>query len=52
MGFIKAFSGDLGGSICKSMERFKFGGQPSSQQVSFYINLREIPISMVERRFI
>ena len=26
-----------------SWERFKFGGQPGSQQLAFYVNLKEIP---------
>jgi membrane protease subunit (stomatin/prohibitin family) len=26
-----------------SWERFKFGGQPASQQLAFYVNLKEIP---------
>lgn len=26
-----------------SFERFKFGGQPASQQLAFYVNLKEIP---------
>ncbi len=29
--------------IKTSWERFKFGGQPGSQQVVFYVNLKEIP---------
>src|SRR5690606_34391718 len=26
-----------------SWERFKFGGRPGSQQLAFYVNLKEIP---------
>ena len=39
------FSGDgiLASTIGQSWERFKFGGQPGSQQLVFYINLKEIP---------
>ena len=39
------FSGDgiLASTIGQSWERFKFGGQPGSQQLAFYINLKEIP---------
>lgn len=39
------FSGDgfLSSTIKESWERFKFGGQPSSQQLAFYVNLKEIP---------
>lgn len=39
------FSGDglLSSTIGTSWERFKFGGQPSGQQLAFYINLKEIP---------
>ena len=29
--------------ITQSWERFKYGGQPGSQQTAFYINLKEIP---------
>lgn len=25
------------------MGKFKFGGQPGSQQLAFYVNLKEIP---------
>ncbi len=31
------------GVIRQSWERFKFGGQPGSQQAAFFINLKEIP---------
>ena len=39
------FSGDgiLASTINQSWERFKFGGQPGTQQLAFYINLKEIP---------
>ena len=39
------FSGDgiLSSTIGTSWERFKFGGQPGSQQLAFYVNLKEIP---------
>ena len=39
------FAGDgiLSSTIGTSWERFKFGGQTSSQQLAFYINLKEIP---------
>jgi len=39
------FSGDgiLSSTIKQSWERFKFGGQPGSEQLAFYVNLREIP---------
>lgn len=39
------FSGDgITASLVKqSWERFKYGGQPGSQQVAFYVNLKEIP---------
>lgn len=39
------FSGDgiLASTFGQSWERFKFGGQPGSQQLAFYINLKEIP---------
>lgn len=39
------FSGDgiLASTVKSSWEKFKFGGQPSSQQLAFYINLKEIP---------
>lgn len=39
------FSGDgiLASTITQSWERFKFGGQPGSQQLAFYVNLKEIP---------
>ena len=39
------FAGDglLSPTIKTSWERFKFGGQPGSQQLAFYVNLKEIP---------
>ena len=39
------FSGDgiLASTIKTSWERFKVGGQPGSQQLAFYVNLKEIP---------
>lgn len=39
------FAGDgiLASTIRTSWERFKFGGQPGSQQLAFYVNLKEIP---------
>lgn len=39
------FAGDgiISSTLGQSWERFKFGGQPGSQQVAYYVNLREIP---------
>ena len=39
------FSGDgiLASTISQSWDRFKFGGQPGSEQLAFYVNLKEIP---------
>lgn len=39
------FAGDgvLSSTVRTSWERFKFGGQPGSQQLAFYVNLKEIP---------
>ncbi|MFI3260348.1 MAG: SPFH domain-containing protein [bacterium] len=39
------FAGDgiVSPLIKQSWERFKFGGMPSSQQMAFYVNLKEIP---------
>jgi membrane protease subunit (stomatin/prohibitin family) len=39
------FAGDgiLASTLGQSWERFKFGGQPGSQQLAFYVNLKEIP---------
>ena len=38
----KFFEG-LKKSVKDAWERFKFGGQPGSQQLAFYVNLKEIP---------
>lgn len=39
------FSGDgfVASLITQSWERFKYGGQPGSQQTAFYVNMKEIP---------
>src|SRR5690625_4161802 len=39
------FAGDgiISPTVTTSWERFKFGGQPGSQQLAFYVNLKEIP---------
>ncbi|MPV49258.1 SPFH domain-containing protein [Pseudactinotalea sp. HY160] len=39
------FAGDgiVSPTVKTSWERFKFGGQPGSQQLAFYVNLKEIP---------
>lgn len=39
------FSGDgiIASTIKQSWDRFKFGGQPATQQLAFYVNLKEIP---------
>ncbi|EFV15061.1 SHOCT domain-containing protein [Segniliparus rugosus] len=39
------FAGDgiVSSLVKQSWERFKFGGQPGSQQLVFYVNLRELP---------
>lgn len=39
------FAGDgiISPLVTTSWERFKFGGQPASQQLAFYVNLKEIP---------
>ena len=39
------FAGDniLSATINESWEKFKFGGQPGSQQLAFYVNLKSIP---------
>ncbi len=39
------FAGDgiLGPTIKSTWEKVKFGGQPGSQQLAFYVNLKEIP---------
>lgn len=33
----------LSSTVTMSWERFKFGGRPGSQQLAFYVNLKEIP---------
>lgn len=35
--------GIFSSTLKTSWERFKFGGQPGSQQLAFYVNLKEIP---------
>ena len=40
---IFAGNGLVSSLIKQSWERFKFGGQPGSQQMAYYINLKEIP---------
>lgn len=39
------FSGDglISATLKTSWERFKFGGMPASEQLAFYVNLKEIP---------
>ena len=39
------FAGDgiFGQLLTQTWERVKFGGQPGSQQLAFYVNLKEIP---------
>ena len=39
------FAGDniFGSTLKSTWEKFKFGGQPGSQQIAFYVNLKEIP---------
>ena len=37
------FGGDLFAPISQTFDRFKSGGQPNSQQLAFYVNLKEIP---------
>ena len=39
------FAGDgiFGQTLKQTWDRFKFGGQPGSQQLAFYVNLKEIP---------
>jgi len=39
------FAGDgiFGQTLSQTWERVKFGGQPGSQQLAFYVNLKEIP---------
>mgnify|MGYP003288644300 CR=1 FL=1 len=38
-----AGDGIISSTIKESWERFKFGGRPSSEQLAFYVNLKEIP---------
>ena len=38
-----AGNGIIASTISQSWERFKFGGQPGTQQLAFYVNLKEIP---------
>ncbi|MEG3615483.1 SPFH domain-containing protein [Isoptericola haloaureus] len=38
-----ADDGFLSATVKTSWERFKFGGRPGSQQLAFYVNLKEIP---------
>ena len=40
---IFAGGGLISATIGQSWERFKFGGQPGTQQLAFYVNLKEIP---------
>ena len=40
---IFAGNGIVGPFITQTWERIKFGGQPGSQQLAFYVNLKEIP---------
>ena len=40
---IFAGGGLLSATLGQSWERFKFGGQPGTQQLAFYVNLKEIP---------
>ncbi|GGA66591.1 virion core protein (lumpy skin disease virus) [Pseudoclavibacter endophyticus] len=35
--------GFISPTVMSSWERFKFGGQPATQQLAFYVNLKEIP---------
>lgn len=35
--------GFIASTVMQSWERFKFGGQPGSQHLAFYVNLKEIP---------
>lgn len=36
-------NGILSSTLGQTWERFKFGGQPGSQQTAFYVNIKEIP---------
>ncbi len=38
-----ADGGKLSSTLSQTWDRFKFGGQPASQQLAFYVNLKEIP---------
>lgn len=38
-----AGDGIIASTIKESWERFKFGGRPGSEQVAFYVNMKEIP---------
>ncbi len=38
-----AGNGIIASTFSQSWERFKFGGQPGSQQLTLYVNLKEIP---------
>lgn len=38
-----AGNGFFSSTFGQSWERFKFGGQPGSEQLAFYVNLKEIP---------
>lgn len=38
-----ASDGILASTVGMSWERFKFGGRPTSQQLAFYVSLKEIP---------
>lgn len=40
---IFADDGIIAPLVKQSWERFKFGGQPASQQMAYYVNLKEIP---------
>lgn len=37
------FSDGIFASLGASFDRFKFGGQPGTEQLAFYVNLKEIP---------
>lgn len=37
------FSDGISASLGASFDRFKFGGQPGTEQLAFYVNLKEIP---------
>ncbi|ROR72374.1 SHOCT domain-containing protein [Bogoriella caseilytica] len=40
---VYAGDGIVASTVKMSWERFKFGGQPGSRQLAFYVNLKEIP---------